>query len=317
MVGSIHAFGCIEMVDAAVMSHDALAKARLAGWRQRWLGSKLAGTLAFWCAVAVLLLFTGMAVWPQALAPYNPRVGRLADRHKPPGYVDATGGVHWLGTDHQGRDVLSRVIYGAQVSLTVGYSGVIIGALVGIGIGLMAGFRGGMFDQVAMRAVDAWLSFPYILIAIVWAVTIGSGVLNLVAILPVRGWVEFARVGRGQSLEIREREYITAVRALGGGDWRIMLRHMLPNIMAPILVVTGFQLGRLILLEATLSFLGLGIEPRTPAWGSMLSDARGYLNVAWWTATFPGIAIALVVLAANFMGDSLRDRLDPALRNNV
>jgi peptide/nickel transport system permease protein len=170
---------------------------------------------------------------------------------------------------------------------------------------------------VAMRVVDAWLSFPYILIAIVWAVTIGSGVLNLVAILAVRGWVEFARVGRGQSLAIREREYITAVRALGGGDLRIMLGHLLPNIMAPILVVAGFQLGRLILLEATLSFLGLGVEPRTPAWGSMLSDARGYLNIAWWTATFPGIAIALVVLAANFMGDSLRDRLDPALRNNT
>jgi peptide/nickel transport system permease protein len=168
-----------------------------------------------------------------------------------------------------------------------------------------------------MRVVDAWLSFPYILIAIAWAVTIGSRVLNLVAILAVRGWVEVARVGRGQSLAIREREYITAVRALGGGDLRIMLRHLLPNIMAPILVVAGFQLGRLILLEATLSFLGLGVEPRTPAWGSMLSDARGYLNIAWWTATFPGIAIALVVLAANFTGDSLRDRLDPALRSKT
>ena len=305
------------MVDASVMEHEALAKKRYSGWRERLLGGKLAGNIAFWAAAAILLAFTGMALWPEAIAPYNPRLGRLADRHKPPGYVDATGGVHWLGTDHQGRDVLSRVIYGAQVSLTVSYSGVIIGALIGIAIGLLAGYRGGAFDQVAMRVVDAWLSFPYILIAIVWAVTIGSGVLNLIAILAVRGWVEFARVGRGQSLAIREREYITAVRALGGGDLHIMLRHLLPNIMAPILVVAGFQLGRLILLEATLSFLGLGIEPRTPAWGSMLSDARAYLNIAWWTATFPGIAIALVVLAANFMGDSLRDRLDPALRSNT
>jgi peptide/nickel transport system permease protein len=305
------------MVDASVMEPEALGKKRYSAWRKRLLGGKLAGNIAFWAAAAILLAFTGMALWPEAIAPYNPRLGRLADRHKPPGYVDATGGVHWLGTDHQGRDVLSRVIYGAQVSLTVGYSGVIIGALIGITIGLLAGYRGGAFDQVAMRVVDAWLSFPYILIAIVWAVTIGSGALNLVAILAVRGWVEFARVGRGQSLAIREREYITAVRALGGGDLRIMLRHLLPNIMAPILVVAGFQLGRLILLEATLSFLGLGIEPRTPAWGSMLSDARAYLNIAWWTATFPGIAIALVVLAANFMGDSLRDRLDPALRNNT
>jgi ABC-type dipeptide/oligopeptide/nickel transport system permease subunit len=299
------------------MDHEAPAKERPSGWRERLSRGKLAGNVAFWAAAAILLIFTGMALWPEAIAPYNPRLGRLADRHKPPGYVDATGGVHWLGTDHQGRDVLSRVIYSAQVSLTVGYSGVIIGAIVGIAIGLLAGYRGGRSDQVAMRVVDAWLSFPYILIAIVWAVTIGSGVLNLVAILAVRGWVEFARVGRGQSLAIREREYITAVHALGGGDLRIMLRHLLPNIMAPILVVAGFQLGRLILLEATLSFLGLGVEPRTPAWGSMLSDARGYLNVAWWTATFPGITIALVVLAANFMSDSLRDRLDPALRSNT
>ncbi len=305
------------MADASVRDVEALGTHALAAWRGRLFRGKFAGDLASWAAGAILLIFTALAVWPEAVAPYNPRAGRLADRHKPPGYADVAGGVHWLGTDHQGRDVLSRVIYGAQVSLTVGYSGVIIGGIVGITIGLLAGFRGGSLDHIAMRVVDAQLSFPYILIAIVWAVTIGSGVLNLVAILAVRGWVEFARVGRGQALAIREREYITAVRALGGGDWRIMLRHMLPNIMAPILVVAGFQLGRLILLEATLSFLGLGVEPRTPAWGSMLSDARGYLNVAWWTATFPGIAIALVVLSANFMGDSLRDRLDPALRNNT
>jgi len=201
------------MVDVAVMSQQSVAEEGRFRWRERLMRGKLAGNLAFWAA-AVLLIFTALAVWPAALAPYNPRLGRLADRHKPPGYVDAAGGVHWLGTDHQGRDVLSRVIYGAQVSLTVGYSGVIIGALVGVAIGPLAGYRGGTFDQVAMRVVDAWLSFPYILIAIVWAVTIGSGVLNLVAILAVRGWVEFARVGRGQSLAIRQREYITAVRAL-------------------------------------------------------------------------------------------------------
>jgi peptide/nickel transport system permease protein len=273
----------------------------LARLKARVLRGKWAGALAYWGATAILLVFTSFALWPEAFAPYNPRLGRLADRHKPPGYVDAAGGVHWLGTDHQGRDVLSRVIHGARVSLLVGYSGVAIGGLVGVAIGLLAGYRGGTLDQVAMRVVDAQLSFPYILIAIV----------------AVRGWVEFARVGRGQALAVRERDYIAAVRALGGGDLRIMVRHVLPNIMAPMLVVAGFQLGRLILLEATLSFLGLGVEPRTPAWGSMLADARGCLNLAWWTATFPGLAIALVVLAANFMGDSLRDRLDPALRRTA
>jgi peptide/nickel transport system permease protein len=308
------------MTDASVAKstvHNAPESMPRPGLWGRFLRGKLAGSMAFWGAAAVLVFFSLLAFMPEALAPFNPRLGRLADRHKPPGYVDAAGGTHWLGTDHQGRDVLSRVIYGAQVSLTVGYSVVIIGAILGIAIGLLAGYRGGKFDQIAMRVVDAQLSFPYILIAIVWAVTIGSGVLNLVAILAVRGWVEFARVGRGQALTIRAREYITAVHAIGGGDLRIMLRHVLPNIMAPILVVAGFQLGRLILLEAILSFLGLGVEPLTPAWGSMLSDARGYLKIAWWTATFPSMAIALVVLAANFMGDSLRDRLDPALRRNT
>ena len=209
------------MAGASVMAPEALAKWHLSGWRKRLFSGKLAGNIAFWAAATILLVFTAMVLWPEAIAPYNPRLGRLADRHKPPGYVDATGGAHWLGTDHQGHDVLSLVIYGAQVSLTVGYSGGTIGAVVGIAIGLLAGYRGGTFDQVAMRGVDALLSFPYILIAIVWAVTIGSGVLNLMTILAVRGWVEFARVGRGQSLAIREREYITAVRAL----WRERPAH--------------------------------------------------------------------------------------------
>lgn len=300
-----------------MVSHGTLVKPLFPAWlAQRWRG-KLAGNLAFLGAAAVLMFFTTLALIPEVFAPYNPRLGRLADRHKQPGYVDANGGTHWLGTDHQGRDVLSRVIHGAQVSLTIGYAGVIIGALIGTVLGLLAGYHGGRLDHIAMRIVDAQLSFPYILIAIVWAVTIGTGMLNLLAILVVRGWVEFARVGRGQALAVRERDYILSVRALGGDDVRIMLRHVLPNIMTPLMVVAGFQLGRLILLEATLSFLGLGVEPRTPAWGSMLADARGYLNLAWWTAMFPGMAIALVVLAANFMGDSLRDRLDPALRRQT
>jgi len=158
------------------------------------------------------------------------------------------------------------------------------------------------------------LSFPYILIAIVWAALIGTDVTNLIIIVAVRGWVEFARVTRGQALAIKEREYITAIRALGGSDIRIIFRHILPNTMAPILVVAGFQLGRLILLEATLSFLTIGIRPPTPAWGSMLADARPYLNKAWWTVLYPGLALSLIVMAANFLGDSLRDKMDPALR---
>ncbi len=156
-----------------------------------------------------------------------------------------------------------------------------------------------------------------ILIAIVWAALIGTDMKSLILIVAVRGWVEFCRVVRGQALSLRERDYVSAARAVGATDWRIVVRHILPNTVAPILVVAGYELGRLVLLEATLSFLTIGIRPPTPAWGSMLSDARNYLTQAWWTVTFPGMAISLIVMSANFMGDSLRDRLDPMLRGRT
>jgi peptide/nickel transport system permease protein len=198
--------------------------------------------------------------------------------------------------------------------MTVGYLGLLLGGAVGVGVGLLAGYGGGWFDRVTMRVVDAYLSFPYILIAIVWAALIGTGLRSLIIIVAVRGWVEFARVARGQALSLREREYITAARALGMGHLRIALRHVLPNMVAPLLVVAGYQLGRLIILEGTLSFLTIGIRPPTPAWGSMLNDARNYISQAWWTVLFPGMAISLIVMSANFMGDSLRDFLDPTMR---
>jgi peptide/nickel transport system permease protein len=288
------------------------------GWLPRWrlgaLRGGLVGNVVFLFFAAILLLFTFFAIWPKSVAPYDPTVNKLSLRHKPPGFVDAEGGLHILGTDHLGRDVWSRLVWGARASLTVGYLGLLIGGIVGVILGLIAGYRGRWFDRIAMRVVDGYLSFPYILIAIVWATLVGTNIRNLIIIVAVRGWVEFARVTRGQALAIREREYVTAARALGAGDLWIVLRHILPNTMGPILVVAGFQLGRLILLEGTLSFLGIGIRPPTPAWGSMLSDARDYISTAWWTVLFPGMAISLIVMSANFMGDSLRDYLDPALR---
>ena len=291
------------------------------GWLPRWrlgaLREHLAGNLAFFFSVAVLVVFTFFAIWPQSVAPYDPTVNNLSLRHKPPGFVDANGGVHILGTDHMGRDVWSRLVWGARASMTVGYLGLILGGVVGTFIGLVAGFRGGWFDLVAMRVVDAYLSFPYILIAIVWAAIIGTDLENLIIIVAVRGWVEFARVTRGQALAIREREYIVAAQAVGVDNLRIVLRHILPNTVAPILVVAGFQLGRLILLEGTLSFLTIGIRPPTPAWGSMLNDARNYMTQAWWTVLFPGMAISLIVMAANFIGDSFRDYMDPTLRHQA
>ncbi len=290
-------------------------------WWPRWsLGlrpKQLTEHAGFIVPAGILLLFIVFAIWPQSVTTYDPTLNSLSARHKPPGFVDKHGGRHILGTDHMGRDVWTRLVWGARASLTVGGLGLAIGGSIGVLIGLLAGYRGGWFDRIAMRVVDAYLSFPYILIAIVWAALVGTDLKNLIIIVAVRGWVEFARVTRGQSLAIREREYITAVRGLGARDLRIVLRHILPNTLASILVVAGFQLGRLILLEATLSFLTIGIRPPTPAWGSMLSDARNYLSQAWWTVFFPGMTISLVVMATNLLGDSLRDQLDPSLRGKA
>jgi len=260
---------------------------------------------------------TLLAIWPGLVTSHDPTLQSLIDRHRPLGYTDDAGVTYPLGTDHLGRDVWSRLVYGARASLTIGYAGLSLGAGAGVLIGLLAGFHGGTVDRIIVGVIDTYLSFPYILIAIVWAALVGTTLLTLVLIVAVRGWVDFARVVRAQVLSIREREYVTAARGLGAGDIRILLRHVLPNTVGPILVIAGFQLGRLILLEATLSFLGLGIQPPTPAWGSMLADARLYMTHAWWTVAFPSIAISLTVLSTNFLGDSLRDRLDPTLRRRI
>ncbi len=290
---------------------------RLGRWKELVPDLRSPGTAAFYASSAIALVFAFMAIWPQSMAPFDPTVNDLPLLHQPPGHVDEEGGFHLLGTDHLGRDVWSRLVWGARASLMVGASGLVLGGIVGISLGLVAGYRGGWTDRIAMRIVDAFLSFPYILIAIVWAALIGTDLKSLILIVAVRGWVEFCRVIRGQALSLRERDYVSAARAVGATDWRIVLHHILPNTVAPILVVAGYELGRLVLLEATLSFLTIGIRPPTPAWGSMLADARNYLTQAWWTVTFPGMAISLIVMSANFMGDSLRDRLDPMLRGRT
>lgn len=291
------------------------------GWLPQWelgaLRGAAAGNLIVVLSVAIVLVLTFFAVLPQTVAPYDPTVNNLSLRHKPPGYVDANGDTYILGTDHLGRDVWSRLVWGARASMTVGYMGLLLGGVAGTLLGLIAGVRGGWLDAIAMRVVDIYLSFPYILIAIVWAALIGTDLKNLIIIVAVRGWVEFARVTRGQALAIREREYIIAARSIGVSNFRIAVSHILPNTVAPILVVAGYQLGRLILLEGTLSFLTIGIRPPTPAWGSMLNDARNYMTQAWWTVLFPGMAISLIVMAANFIGDSLRDHLDPTIRRQA
>lgn len=271
-----------------------------------------------WCRINWTVLFAGavlagatlLAAWPRLATPLDPTVQHLADIHQPPGYVDAAGVRHPLGTDRLGRDELSRLVYGARASLTIGYAGLALGAAFGIAVGLLGGYAGGWPDKAVVGVVDLYLSFPYILIAIVWSAFVPQTVVSLIVIVAVRGWVEFARVVRADVLSKKEREYVTAARSIGGGEIHIVARHILPHITGSVLVLSGFQLGSLILLEATLSFLGTGIRPPTPSWGSMLAEARSYIVQAWWTAAIPSAALSLVILATNLLGDGVRDLLD-------
>ncbi len=219
-----------------------------------------------------------------------------------------------LGTDPLGRDVLSRVIYGARTSLLLGLGAVLIASVVGIALGLVSGYVGGRVDAVIMSVVEVQLSLPYLLFAIAFMALLQPSIANLVVVLVLRSWVVYAQLVRVAVLSMKEREFVTVATALGASDARIVLRHIAPNIVAPALVVSTFQLAELIIVESSLSFLGLGVQPPVPSWGSMLSQGREYISSAWWLVTFPGLAIIVSVLGANLFGDAVRDLMDPRLR---
>jgi peptide/nickel transport system permease protein len=250
---------------------------------------------------------------PWALAPFEPAAQDTAQRLRPPLWRDAAGRRHLLGTDHLGRDILSRVIHGARVSLVIAVAAVGIAASLGLALGLAAGYFGGWVDDTVMRAADVLLALPFILLAIALVAVLGPSLATLMGVLGVTGWVATARVVRAQALALRAREFVEAARALGAGHPRILLRHLLPNALAPATVIAALEVGRMILLESALSFLGLGAPPPTPTWGGMLADGRVYLATAWWLATFPGLAILLTVLGVNLVGDWLRETFDPRL----
>jgi peptide/nickel transport system permease protein len=261
--------------------------------------------------VALAVLAAVAAPW---ISPASPTAGELAARLKPPAWHEAAVAGRPLGTDLLGRDVLSRLIWGARISLLIALLATALGAATGSLIGLVTGYYRGRVDRVVTKLIDIQLAFPFVLLAIAVIAVAGPSVPVLIVVLAIGAWVGHARIVRGLVLSLRERDYVQAALALGAGTPRVLFRHLLPEILSVIVVLATFDVGRIIILESTLSFLGLGVQPPTPSWGSDLRDAAVYVRQAWWTATFPGLAIMVVVLGLNLVGDALRDALDPRTR---
>ena len=263
--------------------------------------------------ITVLLAMGGAALLAPQLAPWDPARQILLKRLRPPAWEARGLREHPLGTDHLGRDILSRILYGGRISLAVSLSSVALAATLGVTLGLCAGFFGGRADAIIMRVVDVFLAIPYILLAMGVVFALGPSLLNVILVMGATRWVQFARIVRADVLSIREREFVVGARARGNRALRLLVRHVLPNALTPIIVVATLELAFMIIYESALSFLGLGVQPPIPTWGWMLADGRNYIATAWWLATFPGLAIMLTVLAVNLLGDWLRDRLDPRL----
>jgi peptide/nickel transport system permease protein len=265
----------------------------------------------------ILIVVTIVAIFGPALAPFDPNRQNILMRLLEPGSLGRGDLTYWLGSDHLGRDVLSRLLYGARVSLLVGVAAIVVGGTIGTIAGLVSGYFGGWIDDVIMRLGDIQLAFPFILLAIMFLVVLGPGLVNMILVLGIGQWITYARIVRAQTLSLREKEYVEAARAVGDSTFSILFRTILPNIMAPLTVIASFNVASVILSEAALSFLGLGVPPDVPTWGSMLSESRDHLlSNKWWLAVFPGLAIVFTVLAFNIIGDWLRDFLDPRLKEN-
>ena len=258
-----------------------------------------------------------VAAFAPALAPSEPAKNRLLDRLTPPMWAQGGSSRHPLGTDTLGRDVLSRLLHGARISLTVGLAAVLVAGVVGGGLGLVAGYRGGWADDLLMRLGDIQLAFPVLLLGVAVIAVLGASLTNMILVLGASGWVTYARIARGETLSLKERDFVAAARALGAPARHVVARHLLPNVLPPLLVVTTFSVARTIIAEASLSFLGLGLPPPTPSWGAMLDEGRNYITTGWWLALFPGLAILLLVLAINLCGDWLRDALDPRIEKGI
>ena len=265
-------------------------------------------------AAVVLLLIVASAVFAPWVAPHDPLAVNIRHRLAPPVWMEGGTPDHLLGTDQVGRDLLSRMIYGGRVSLVVGVCAVILSATIGVLLGLAAGYVGKRTDWTIMTIVNVMLTFPFVLLALSVIAVLGPSLVNMIIVLGVAGWPIYARVVRAETMAIREREFVIAGRALGMSHARIVVRQILPNLVSAIVVIATLQVAQVIILESFLSFLGLGIQPPTPAWGNMLGEGRLYMLNSWWIATFPGLAIFVTTLVINLMGNALRDWLDPHLK---
>lgn len=262
-------------------------------------------------AFAMLLIVVCMAVFAPLLAPYDPLKQNLKSRLMPPSWMDGGSADYFLGTDQLGRDILSRIIYGARVSCIVGIAVVLISGAAGVVLGLVSGYYEGWFSNIVMRLCDLQSALPFTLLAILFMSVMGAGLANVIFALSVTGWMGYARLIRGQTLQVKQMEYVRASKLLGAGNIHLMFRQILPNVITHAIILAAFSVAQTMITEAGLTFLGLGVEPSIPSWGGMLSDGRAYMETGWWIAVIPGLCIMFTVMAVNMIGQWAREKFDP------
>lgn len=280
----------------------------------RFIGALQSMPISVKISSALLAVFVLIALLAPLVAPHDPLFQDLLARLSRPGHESMAGESYLLGTDHLGRDILSRIIHGARISLGIAMFGTVFGLIIGTSVGLLAGLRRGVTEQVSMFLVDVQQALPFIIIALTVIAIYGSSIWVLLLVIGFAGWDGYARYTRGMALSVSQSQYVMASRAMGASEVRIMFRHILPNVTAPLIVLATLNITSIILLESTLSFLAIGVQPPTPSWGSMVGEGRAYINTAWWFPVFPGLAIVLVTMSVNLVGDWLRDILDPTMK---
>jgi len=294
----------------SVVEHDVGARSS----RLRIHAASLARNKVALVSLLALMIVVCAALGAPWIAPHNPDQQHLALRLHPPAWVHGGSWSYPLGNDALGRDILSRIIYGSRISILVGVSAVVLQGLIGIALGLVAGYHGGWLDSVIMRLTDLQYAIPFLVLALAVMAALGPSLKNVILVLGITGWVYYARVVRSEVLSIRRQEFVEATRSVGASNTRLMVKHVLPNVMSSIIVLASLQVARMIISEASLSFLGMGVPPSIPSWGDMVAEGRTYVTTAWWLSALPGLAIFITVMAVNLFGDWMRDELDPTTK---